>query len=785
MERLQEEALELLEFPKVLLHLAAYTFFAPAKEEALALRPSFDPGEVTRRQQETQDAARLLEAADEIDTSGAIDVRSALQRAALEGVLTGEEIRQVLQTLQTCRQVRAALLRHRQEAGFLATLAEGMPVLRDLEREIERCIGPSGEVLDSASPELARARQQARDAYQRLERALQRIIRSSLGQEALQEPLITQRSSRLVLPVRAEMRHRLPGLVHDISQTGATVFIEPAQTIEMGNAWREWVLQEQWLADQVVRQVSAQVSAASDQVGEAVHRLTQLDLALAKARYGRALRARAPALWEGERPWVRLVEARHPLLKGEVVPVSLQLGLDHPVLLLTGPNAGGKTVTLKAVGVLALMHQAGLQAPAEQGTTLPIFDAVYADIGDRQSLEQALSTFSSHMRSLVAILQLATPSSLVLLDELGASTDPEEGAALAKAVLADLARRDVATIATTHHRSVAAFVETTPGMVNASVELHPDTLQPTYRLSMGLPGRSYALVMASRLGMPQHLVEEARATLDPTHRHAEELLAELQRERFQAARLRQEAEAVKRESERLQAELQARLAELNGQRGEVLAQARWEMASRVEELQKRLRQAERTVEDVEAKARVREALGVALEAQREVKGKEWRVLPEEQPPWWRSLKPGDWVRVKGFDLQAKVAAPPDREGRVEVQLGAVRARFDLERLVPLDAPPIRQAEGPKMGMGVKQGGPFSMDLDLHGVRVEEALERVEHFLDQALFQGMSQVRIIHGIGTGALRQAVRERLNKHPLVALFRPDEISSGGDGATLVTLA
>ena len=685
---MQEEALELLEFPKVRLHLAAHTSFAPATEAALALQPAFDAEEVVRRQQETQEARRLLEVAGEIDTSGAIDIRVPLQRASLEGTLTGEELRQVPQTLQVARRARAAVLRHRGQAGSLTQLAGDMPVLRDLEREIERCIGPGGDVLDSASPELAHARNQARTAYQRLERTLQRIIRSPLGQEVLQEPLITQRAFRLVLPVKVEMRSRLPGLVHDISQSGATLFVELSQTIDLGNTWREWALEEERLANRVLQQLSARVSELSQEVSEVLQRLTHLDLALAKARYALALGAVTPSPWEGDRPWVRLARARHPLLKGEVVPISLELGLGSSILLITGPNAGGKTVALKTVGLVAVMHQAGLQVPSEEGSVLPIFDAVYADIGDRQSLEESLSTFSSHIRSLLAILLSATPSSLVLLDELGSSTDPEEGAALAKAILAGLSRQEITAVATTHYRNVAAFVEKASGMMNASVELHPETLEPTYHLSLGLPGRSYALVMAARLGIPPSIVEEAQAMLDPAHQQAEELLAGLQQERYQAATLRQEAERAKQEAERLRSELEEQQAHLNSQRGEMLAEARREVAARVEEVRKRLRHAERVLEQAEERANVREALSVALGLRRELKGEAWRLPQEEQPAWWHDLKPGDRVRVKGFDLQGEVVAPPGKDGKVEVRLGTVGARFDLEP-PPRRRPPKR------------------------------------------------------------------------------------------------
>ncbi|MDP6783487.1 MAG: endonuclease MutS2, partial [Dehalococcoidia bacterium] len=534
-------------------------------------------------------------------------------------------------------------------------------------------------MADTASPEMHRLREGVRQSHDRLVTALGRIIRSSRGREVLQEPVFTIRSERMVLPVKAEMKGRMPGLVHDVSDTGATVFVEPYEMVELGNSWRELLLEEQREVLRVLRRLSRAVGEHGAEISQGVEALAELDLILARARLGRALGAAPPLAWEGEQPYLRLMEARHPLLPGPVVPLTLEIHPQQPVLLITGPNAGGKTVVLKTLGLLTLMYQAGLLPPAAEGSAFSVFDGVYADIGDQQSIEQARSTFSSHIQNIAAIIRAATTRSLVLLDELGTNTDPEEGSALARAVLGHLCRKGATTIATGHFRSVAGFVEEQPGMSNASVELDPETLMPTYRLSMGLPGRSYALVIASRLGLPQPIINHAQELLPPGERRTDDLLLELQQDRAAAVRLRAQAEKAQHHAQALRQELEAEVHRMSSRREDILGEMRRELSARAEKVRQRLTRAARALEVETDLEQVRHALDDARAVRQELKGREWRP-PPTQPPWWRDLSRGDRVKVKGINMPATVLSPPGSDGRVEVLIGSTRARFDGEQL---------------------------------------------------------------------------------------------------------
>ena len=572
-DEMRARAAALLEFPAVRLRLASHTSSVLGREHALALQPAWDRDEVLRRQRETAEARSFLDGGGDLDLADAADIRPIVQRTARDGLVGGPDLRQVHDTLRAVRLARTAILRSRRDLGLLATLAQRLPDLEALERELGRSIGRDGTVEDNASPALREARSQAGIAYGRLVQTLDRILRSSLGRRVLQESLMTERNGRMVLPVRVEQRSHFPGLVHDASDSGATLFMEPLATVSLGNRWQEMKIAAAREEERVLRRLSASVGAEAAAIAAALDTMARLDAAVARARYARELGATAPAVADEDTPYLRLVEARHPLLTGSVVPVSLELGRSPSsgpgwtALLISGPNAGGKTVALKTTGLLSLMHQAGLQVPAAPGTVLPVWDGVYADIGDQQSIELSLSTFSSHVTAVRSILASASPHSLVLLDELGTSTDPEEGSALAKALLLHFVARGIPLVATTHQREVAALAQEAPGALNASVELDPSTLAPTYRLTLGLPGRSYALAIAARLGLGPEVVEKARSLLAPGHRRLEGLLIELQEERHEAARMRHEAQELRDRAAQQQAEVETRLEDLRAEEG--------------------------------------------------------------------------------------------------------------------------------------------------------------------------------------------------------------------------
>jgi len=777
-EDLQERSLLLLEFPLVRERLAGYTTFPPGRDLALALRPAFEPEAVARLQQETTEARLLLEW-EEVDFSGLEDIRPQLERARRGGVLTGRDLVAIAQVLHTAGRVRERLGK-RTEVPLLAGLARRIPDLRPLEERLFRALERNGEVRDDATPALRTLREEVRNAYDRLMTALDRIVRSALGRQVLQEGLVRERNGRPVLAVKAEHRGRLPGLVHDVSESGATLFVEPLAVVPLTNRWRALRSAEEREVERVLRDLSAEVGACAEEALLTVDLLARLDLTLARARYARAVGAVAPEPPpEGSREMC-LVEARHPLLTGEVVPISLRVGGEWSVLLITGPNTGGKTVALKTAGLLALMHQAGFHLPAGPGTFLPVYDGIYADIGDQQSILRSLSTFASHIRAVREVLERATPRSLVLLDELGTSTDPEEGSALARALLRRFRDRGIPVVATTHQREVAGFVQTERGMMNASVELDPETLRPTYRLTLGLPGRSYALIIAERLGLPPEVIQDARSLLSPAHREVERLLEEVQRERALAERLRREAERARTHARRLEEEARRELARIRAREAELVEEVRREVEARARDLLERLKEAERRLAEAGSRAAVRAVRREVSGVRKALQDPEWRPGLPERLAWVRTLRPGDRVRVKGFSQPLEVSAPVDAQGRLEVRIGGLKARIpaeQVEEVLPRLSPPGAPLQAPPPSVPTAQ-------LDLRGLRAEQALERLDRFLDRTLLEGHGQVRVVHGAGTGALRQAVRDFLARHPAVRSFRPDP-SSPGDGATLVDLA
>lgn len=792
---MHEKSLTTLEYTKILDQLTQEAAFSASKELARTLTPSTNREDVRRRLAFTSEARLLLEERADMGVRGAKEVRPHVRAAERGVILTPHEFVDILATLRASGYVSRLMRKVSGRFPLLWSLAVDLPIRQGLEGRIGESISEDGDVLDSASPDLRRIRAELRAAQQRLQDRLGSLVNEYRA--ALQEPIITTRSDRYVLPVRAEARSQVKGIVHDQSGSGATLFIEPTIVVEMNNRLRELHLDEQREIERILQELSAAVASDGPYITLAVELLAQIDLHLAKARYAGMQRATAPKVNDQNRLLLR--KARHPLLRGNVVPIDFWLGRDRDgaelrMVVITGPNTGGKTVALKTVGLLSLMAQAGMHIPCEDGSEIPVYGDIFADVGDEQSIEQSLSTFSSHMTRIVEILRQATDDSLVLLDELGAGTDPSEGSALARAILAHLLARHVNTVATTHYSELKAFAHEQSGAVNASVEFDVETLSPTYRLSIGLPGRSNALAIATRLGLPEDIITDAREYVGSAGVEMESLLANLQTEhtaaadeRYRLSLERTEAEYQRREAERLRAEVEEeRIRILNDARAQArreieeaqaeLARVRTQMRRKLTETElSKLREQTRKLEERTA------PVPTATRASRRAAAEPERISGP--------IEVGDTVLVRSMGQRGEVVSMNSGRGEVEVRLGALKVRVlesQLERLSrrQAHAAETRAAAGVSLPPREPTLSP-ELQLDLRGWRVEDALEEVERYLDNAALAGMPFVRILHGKGTGALRQAIRQQLSHHPLVKSQASADAKDGGDGVTIVTLA
>ncbi len=786
---MESKYLETLEYPKVLERLARHTSFSAGRALALALEPAVEAAEVRERQQETSEARRLQDVKPDVSLGGARDVRPLVQRAYMGAMLLPADLLEVRETLIVGRSLKRTLGRLGASFPRLAGRAQWIEECSDLVNEIGRCINDRAEVVDAASPALTRIRAELAGARDRLMERLQRLLGSELA-PYLQEALITQRGGRYVIPIRAEAKGRVQGIVHDQSASGATLFVEPLATVELNNRWRELELEEQHEVERILSALTGQLAECGGLVERTVQVLAELDLAFAKGRYSYELRAVEPRLWEAGKPLgepepkgpLTLLKARHPLLPAEtVVPIDVWLGGDFDVLVVTGPNTGGKTVALKTVGLLSLMHQAGLHLPVDDGSTLPVFSGVYADIGDEQSIEQSLSTFSSHMRTIIDILRQAGAGSLVLLDELGAGTDPVEGSALARAIIRRLLERKLLAVATTHYSELKLFAYATPGVSNASVEFDVETLSPTYVLTIGLPGRSNALSIAKRLGLPQEVVDEARALVAPEALEADALLAEIKAAREAAQQALARARENEAEAERQRLALARELAEIDRSRRQVVEEARAQVQRELEAVRAELR----TISaGLAAQTLTQDWLRQAAERVRQLEKEALPTPPPAPAPPAPGgpLQVGDTVHVASLGQTGELVSLSGDEA--EVQVGSFRLRTRVAELELRHRAPERKGEVVVTQVATESPAP-GMELDLRGRRAEEALVELDKYIDSAYLAGLPFVRVIHGKGTGALRQAVREALAKNPLVSSYQAGVREEGGEGVTVAQLA
>ena len=793
---MDDKSLQMLEFPQIREILAGFTSFSASRELVLNLQPLCDYERASLLLRQSAEARYLLSLEPGFSVGGVLDIREVVKMAALGKVLASESLIEIQQTLAAIYQVRSSLSKLSEKVPLLWSIAGGMADLRHLGEDISACLTPSGELLDYASSKLAAARQQLREVRRQLLDRLEAVMRSPKGQKIIQEHFIAEREGRYVVPVKIEFRKEMKGIVHDVSNTGATAFVEPWTTVEMGNTMRELVTEERRETERILRDLSAKVGAHEAEISHSIAMVAELDLALAKARYARKAGSVEPILTTfnengkttagGPAGVLRLIEARHPLLAEKAVPLSVEIGRDFSILVITGPNTGGKTVALKTVGLLSLMAQAGLPIPASAESRIPVFDSVFADIGDEQSIEQTISSFSWHIGNIVRIINGATERSLVLLDELGTSTDPAEGSALARAILLSFLSHRTMTVATTHYGDLKIFAHTTPGLQNASLDFDLVTLAPNYHLIVGIPGGSNALATASRLGLAPEIITNAKGMLARGTQELETLLAGLREEKQRVEALRLDLKKESDELQRKNTELEDELQWSKAEGRKVVQETRDRVLHEAAELLKEIRQAASELRKEKSKERIEQARKAMGVVEKRLESEVWQAKAEEKTdigvPDNSRITTGDTVWLKEASLQATVLSVSEETQQVEVQAGQSRFRLSLDGVEKVTHPSAAPEFTPvKRQIGRRT---VSQELDLRGKRAIEIEPALDSYLNDASLANLSEARIIHGFATGTVRKIVREFLAVHPLVKSFRPGQQGEGGDGVTIVEL-
>lgn len=782
---MNNKILKTLEFHKILSELEGFAASALGIDKIKDLKPSSCYEEVIKLQEETDEAAHVLRLKGHAPLSGIYNIKQHAKRAQIGGVLNPGELVHVASTIHAGRSMKRFiedLLENALEIPILEEKANQITVLTPLEHQIKNAVDENGEMLDSASDVLRNIRQQRRRNESRIREKLEGLIRNRNAQKMLSDAIVTIRNDRYVIPVKQEYRSQYGGIVHDQSSSGQTLFIEPQAVVDLNNDLRELQMKEKQEIDRILAELSAEVAEAAPDLHILVDVLGELDFIFAKARYGKEMKATRPAI--NDDGIIRLYKARHPLIPiDEVVPNDIILGTDYSTIVITGPNTGGKTITLKTAGLCTLMGQAGLHIPALDGSEIAVFKEVFADIGDEQSIEQSLSTFSSHMVNIVDILKQVDDESLVLFDELGSGTDPQEGSALAISILDDVYQRGARVIATTHYPELKAYGYNRPGVTNASVEFDVETLRPTYRLLIGVPGRSNAFEISRRLGLSDSVIHHAKSMIDTESNEVENMIASLEKSRREAEQDYEEAHDYLKNAEKLHQDIQQQMIEFYNRKDELYEKAE-EKAAKVientkaeaEEVMKELRQMR-----LESGAHVKEH--ELIEARRRLeaavprldKGKAKTPGTKEK----RELQPGDEVKVISFGQKGTLIEKTDKQ-EWQVQIGIMKMKVHEKDIEFIKS---EKKKEPKPLATIKgRDYHVSLELDLRGERYEDAILKVEKYIDDALLASYPRVSIIHGKGTGALRTGVTEYLKQHRSVKRIRLGEAGEGGSGVTVV---
>lgn len=790
---MNEKALRTLEYTKIIERLTELAGSSIGKELCRNLKPSSNLAEIEAAQKQTSDALSRIYQRGSISFSGVQDVRGSLKRLEIGGSLSALELLRIAKLLETTSRVKSfgRLENSDREKDSLDDMFDGLQPLANLYNEIYRCILSEDEIADDASPALAKIRRSIRQTNDRVHTQLASLVNGS-SRTYLQDAVITMRNGRYCVPVKSEYKGQVPGMIHDQSSTGSTLFIEPMAIVKLNNELRELELQEQKAIEAVLAELSNMAAAENENIADNFRILTQLDFIFARAMLSKSYNGTEPIF--NEKGHINIKKGRHPLLdKKSVVPIDIWLGKDFRLLVITGPNTGGKTVSLKTVGLFTLMGQAGLHIPAFDHSELSVFDEVFADIGDEQSIEQSLSTFSSHMTHTVSILKEATDRSLVLFDELGAGTDPTEGAALAIAILNELHSRGTCTMATTHYSGLKVFALTTPGVENGCCEFSVETLRPTYRLLIGVPGKSNAFAISGKLGLPEHIIEDARSRISEQDESFEDLLSDLEHSRItiekeqeELARYKAEAASLKaqleKKQERLDSAKERILAEANEKAHTILREAKEYADETIKNFNKYGKAAGVSISDMEReRTRLREKMNAA---EKNMAKKTPAKVKKAVDP--KALRVGDSVKVLSLNLKGTVSTLPDAKGNLFVQMGILRSQVNLRDIEPIDEPVITASNFNRTGSGkikMAKSSSVGIELNLLGKTSDEAISELDKYLDDAYIAHLPSVRIVHGKGTGALRKAVHNYLRRCKIVDEYHLGEFGEGDAGVTIVT--
>jgi DNA mismatch repair protein MutS2 len=786
---MNEHVLRVLEYDKIIDQLVRFTASQLGREIAKQLVPVSDYETVMQQMTETDEAATVYRVKGLIPLEGIHDIRQMVKRAEIGGMLQASELVEIADTIQRGRRFKRFIGQTAEDHSIPALLqyTDEIAELKELEDDIRSCVDENAEIVDDASETLRNLRSGIRTAQNRLKDKLDSILRSSQYQKMLQEPLVTQRNDRYCVPVKADYRGAFPGIVHDTSASGATLFIEPAAVVQIGNEIRELQVDERREIERILLQLSQRVAQEADELLHNVELLGHLDFVFAKAKLAAEMKAVKPKLVNSG--VIQLKKARHPLLNRETaVPISVTLGTEFTLLVITGPNTGGKTVTLKTIGLLTLMAMSGLFVSADEGTQISVFDQVCADIGDEQSIEQNLSTFSSHMTNIVRILEKVNDHSLVLLDELGAGTDPTEGAALAMSILDFLYKKGVRTVATTHYSELKEYAYSHQGAMNASVEFDVKSLRPTYRLLVGVPGRSNAFAIARRLGLRDDIIEMAKSKLNSEDTKVEDLIRQLEVAKLQAERDEKAAAALKREAEELRNQLFEEQNKWRNERDQLLIKAQEEAKKAVKKAQS---EAQAILEELRKTAKEEHATikeHKLIELQTKLRNATPELVKPIQPKVrvanstaQKQIRPGDTVMFLTLGQKAQVVDVDGKE--LTIQIGSMKTKAKLSQVEFLGSG-SNQTEKRNLGMMKRATQSVSLELDIRGLTVDDAIPKIDKYLDDAVINSFPRVHIIHGKGTGALRTGVRDYLRHHPHVASFRYGTYHEGGDGVSVVEL-